>query len=45
MLFSTRLPAVERREASVEGGPGGGLVDRVIHNRVMIHLIAASQAL
>ena len=32
VLPSTRPPAVEGGRALMEGGPGGGLVSRVIHN-------------
>jgi hypothetical protein len=32
VLPSTRPPAVEGGRAPMEGGPGGGLVSRVIHN-------------
>jgi hypothetical protein len=37
VLPSTRPPAVECARASLEGGPGGGLVGRVIHNGVMLN--------
>ena len=39
VLHSTRPPAVEWARASLEGGPGGGLVGRVIHNGVTLNYL------